>query len=134
MNKIFASLALCAVVAGVSGEAPLWAQTPEAGFLSKLASGTWELRERGNPNAVRRICLKTGKELIQIRHPGEVCRQTVVSDTADELTVQYICHGDGYGRTHIRKESSTLIQLDSQGISHSQPFSFTVEGRRVGGC
>ena len=58
----------------------------------------------------------------------------VVEDGARDVTVQYTCRGNGYGRTHIRKETGTLVQIDSQGISGGKPFQFTAEARQTGRC
>jgi hypothetical protein len=48
--------------------------------------------------------------------------------------VQYTCRGRGYGRTHIRRETSRLVQIDTQGIADGRPFAFAAEARRVGDC
>ena len=53
---------------------------------------------------------------------------------ANEVTGQYTCRGDGYGRTHIRRETATLAQIDGQGIAGGKPFQFAAEARRVGSC
>lgn len=80
------------------------------------------------------ICVRTGRELIQLRHSGLRCRNVVVSDDPNEVTVQYTCPGKGYGRTQIRKESGRLVQINSQGIANGLPFAFSAEARRTGGC
>ena len=58
----------------------------------------------------------------------------IIDDSASDVTVQYTCRGNGYGRTHIRKETASLVQIESQGISGGKPFQFTAEARRTGGC
>ena len=58
----------------------------------------------------------------------------MVEDAAGEVTVQYSCPGDGYGRTNIRRESGSLVQIESQGIADGRPFQFTAEARRTGAC
>jgi hypothetical protein len=58
----------------------------------------------------------------------------VIDDTPNEMTVQYTCPGNGYGRTHIRRESDHLVQIDSQGIEDGLPFAFTAEARWAGAC
>jgi hypothetical protein len=50
------------------------------------------------------------------------------------VTVQYTCRGRGFGRTHIRRETDRLVQIDTQGIADSRPFAFSVEARRTGDC
>lgn len=120
------------VMAGVASIAPAMAQS-SLGMLSKLDRGAWEIRNRsgGKPH---RICLRNGSELIQLRHRGPACDRYVVEDGASEITVQYTCRGNGYGRTNIRRETASLVQIDSQGIAGGKPFQFSAEARRVGAC
>ncbi|MEJ2409968.1 MAG: hypothetical protein P8Y48_11680 [Novosphingobium sp.] len=113
---------------------PALGQGQQLGMLDQLDTGAWELRERGESGAVHNVCLDNGRKLIQLRHPGAPCPSVVVDDKADEVTVQYTCKGQGYGRTHIRRESNGLVQVDSQGIANGLPFSFSAEGRKVGSC
>ncbi|MGF7154422.1 DUF3617 domain-containing protein [Novosphingobium gossypii] len=127
------TLVLAAAAAGLgTGAASAYGQKQTLGMLDELDHGGWELRERGGP--VRNICLDSGRRLIQLRHPGQPCSSVVVDDQSDQVTVQYSCRGQGYGRTHIRRETDGLIQIDSQGIVNGVPFSFSAEGRRAGDC
>ncbi|EZP72577.1 MULTISPECIES: DUF3617 domain-containing protein [Sphingomonadaceae] len=126
------SLAVFGLAACVAAALPAYAQQQSLGMLDALAHGGWELRERGGP--VRNICLDSGRRLIQLRHPGAPCSTVVVEDKADQVTVQYTCRGQGYGRTQIRRETDGLVQIDSQGIVNGLPFAFSAEGRRTGDC
>ncbi len=111
---------------------PAMAQASLA-MLDTIGKGQWEIRFRdGEPT--RKICLRTGRELIQIRHNDSGCNRFVVEDGASQVTVQYTCRGNGYGRTNIRKETSTLVQLEGQGIAGDKPFQFSAEARRIGSC
>lgn len=83
---------------------------------------------------MRSICLDSGRKLIQLRHPDLSCNSVIVEDAPNEVTVQYTCHGQGYGRTHVRRETNSLIQIDTQGIVDGRPFAFAAEGRRIGTC
>lgn len=83
---------------------------------------------------MRSICLDNGRKLIQLRHPDLACNSVVVEDKPNEVTVQYTCRGQGYGRTRVRRETNSLVQIDSQGIVNGRPFAFAAEGRRVGTC
>ncbi|WP_417321576.1 hypothetical protein [Erythrobacter aureus] len=102
-------------------------------MLDSLNRGGWEVRYRDGSSA-QNICVRTGRELIQLRHRGDGCNRFVVEDDARDVTVQYTCRGNGYGRTHIRKESNGLVQIDSQGIAGGKPFQFTAEARQTGSC
>ncbi|WP_159981234.1 MULTISPECIES: hypothetical protein [unclassified Novosphingobium] len=121
-----------AVVAAIA--VPAHGQKLPLGMLDELERGGWELRERGGDASVRNICLDNARRLIQLRHPGVPCRSVVVEDSAVQVTVQYTCHGQGYGRTRIRRETNRLIQIDSQGIVNGLPFSYSGEGRKTGEC
>ncbi|WP_284123735.1 DUF3617 domain-containing protein [Parerythrobacter aestuarii] len=120
-------------IAMIALTVPTAAQSPSLAMLDKLQPGQWEIRYRDDQPSTR-LCVKNGRDLIQLRHKQAGCNRFVVEDAASEVTVQYTCKGNGYGRTSIRRESSTLVQLESQGIEGGLPFSFTAEGRRVGAC
>lgn len=103
-------------------------------MLDRLEAGRWEIRAREAGAAPQRMCLSSGHRLIQLRHPDASCEQFVVQDTASDVVVQYTCRGRGYGRTHIRRETGRLAQIDSRGIANGLPFEFSAEARRVGTC
>ena len=124
-----ATLAIAAVAAP-----PILAQVPSLRMLDRIEPGLWEVRIRNAAHTVRRLCLETGRPLIQIKHPNTLCRSFAVQDDSRFVTVHYTCPGAGYGRTQIRLESAQLAQLDSQGIADGFPFDFTAEARRVGIC
>lgn len=113
--------------------APAMAQGPDLAMLDRLDPGQWELRFRPGDKKVK-ICVRDGRQLIQLRHPQQSCSRFVVEDEADRVTVQYTCRGHGYGRTHIWRENSRLAQIESQGIVDERPFQFSAEARRLGNC
>ena len=124
---------LFAIGASVAIVWPVAAQSPSLALLDELSKGQWEIRDR-DTKSTRRICVKTGREFIQLRHPGANCRRTVVEDGARQVAVQYTCRGRGYGRTSIRRETPSLVQIEGQGISGSNHYQFTAEARRIGTC
>lgn len=112
---------------------PAFAQAGGLSALGSLAKGEWSIKYRdGTPD--RKICVRTGQELIQLRHREAGCNQFVVEDGASKVTVQYTCPGNGYGRTSVRRETAALVQLESQGIHGGLPFQFVAEARRTGSC
>lgn len=113
--------------------APALAQSPPLAMLKDLDAGSWTVRFRDG-GETRQICLKTGHELIQLRHRASGCGRYVVEDGANMVTVQYSCARNGYGRTSVRRETNSLVQVESQGISNGKPFQFTAEARRTGSC
>jgi hypothetical protein len=112
---------------------PAAAQGPSLAMLTGLDDGQWEVRYRDG-SAVRKVCVRSGLELIQLQHADSGCSRFVVEDGAAEVTVQYTCRGNGYGRTSVRRESNSLVQIDSQGIAGGLPFQFSAEARKVGAC
>jgi hypothetical protein len=113
--------------------APLAAQVTELAMLDTLVPGLWEMRPRDG-GARRTICVRNGRDLIQLQHRQSGCTRFVVQDDPGEVTVQYTCRGDGYGRTTIRSEGSNLVQLRSQGSQGGLPFVIEGEVRRTGSC
>lgn len=139
MNRTLRRLSLAIPAAAVLAAGgfvavPALAQKPALAMLDQLMTGRWELRVRDEAGRSEQFCLQDARRFIQLRHPGRTCEQLVVADDPDEVTVQYTCKGQGYGRTSIRRESASLIQIDSQGISGGLPFAFSAEARRVGQC
>ncbi|MDE2406174.1 MAG: hypothetical protein KGM17_16000 [Sphingomonadales bacterium] len=127
--------AALACIGAAPAAAPAAAQAPGLAMLDRLESGRWELREHGQSSrAPETLCISSGRRLIQLRHQAVTCESYVVDDGPLDVTVQYTCRGRGYGRTHIRRESSRLVQVESQGIADGFPFDFAAEGRRVGDC
>lgn len=119
--------------AAVLAFTPAVAQAPELAMLDSLTRGGWEFRPRGD-GASQRICVRTGREFIQLRHRQAGCEQFVVQDDPGEVTVQYTCRGNGYGRTSIRREGNGLVQIRSQGTQGGSPFSLVGEARHTGAC
>jgi hypothetical protein len=112
---------------------PLAVEAAELGMLDSLTKGAWSLRIRDD-GSEQRVCVRDGRELIQLRHQQPGCSRFVVEDSPDEVVIQYTCRGNGYGRTSIRREGNGLVQLRSQGIIDGAPFSISGEGRHSGSC
>lgn len=120
-------------LAGIVLTAPGQAQSDALAMLGGLTKGEWTIRFRdGAPS--RKICVRSGDELIQLQHGDRNCSRFVVEDSASQVTVQYTCRGNGYGRTSIRRETASLVQVESQGIADGLPFQFMAEARRTGTC
>lgn len=134
MDSRWLRLPVLLVAAAVGFAAPASGQRQSLAMLDQLESGRWELRPRDARGSSEQICLQDGRRLIQLRHPASICQRLIVSDGPGEVIVQYTCRGRGYGRTHIRRETGRLVQIESQGIVDGLPFDFVAEGRRIGEC
>lgn len=131
---------ICRLIVGVlvtvSGAAiaPAADQRPALALLDQLERGRWEVHLRDGSQTVYPLCIDSGRTLLQLRHPIANCDRIVVADQPDLVTVQYICRGQGYGRTSIRRETNRLVQIETQGIAQGLPFDFLAEARRTGDC
>lgn len=134
MGKKVLRLGIASAVAVLAFAAPATGGGQSLAMLDQLDSGRWEVRTREAGTTPQRLCVDSGRRFIQLRHQAESCERFVVQDGVNDVTVQYTCKGRGYGRTHIRRESSRLVQIDSQGIAQGLPFEFSAEARRVGDC
>lgn len=133
-KAVLTGLGISALLTGsASLMAPALAQDAALAMLTALDRGEWEVRFRNGRDS-RKVCLKSGMELIQLRHRESNCNRYVVEDGDQQVTVQYTCRGNGYGRTNIRRETNNLVQIESQGIEGGTPFEFSAEARRVGAC
>ncbi|HWV13134.1 MAG TPA: DUF3617 family protein [Sphingobium sp.] len=129
--------AMGVAVAMLVAALPLTSQALSKTPLRGLEPGEWELRERPEAGAkgdVRRICLTDIRQLVQLRHGHSSCKRLTVDEAAKRLVVSYECGSAGTGRTDLRIETARLVQIQSQGIAGGAPFSFSMEGRRVGAC
>lgn len=109
------------------------AQSSGLDIFRGLTKGEWTVKYRDGSQELK-LCVKTGEELIQIMHQRADCSRFVVEDSPAKVTVQYTCPGDGYGRTDIRRENASLVQIESQGIASGLPFQLAAEARRTGAC
>ncbi|TCU59590.1 hypothetical protein EDF58_102274 [Novosphingobium sp. PhB57] len=128
------ALIVLTVGAALGAGSGVMGQKRSLDMLDQLESGSWELRERGQGGSVNDVCVRSGRQLIQLRHAGLACNSVVVEDSPAEVVVQYTCAGQGYGRTRIRRETDALVQIDTQGIVNGLPFAYAGEGRRLGAC
>lgn len=122
------------LIAGISAaSAATAAPAADLGMLSKLKPGRWSVSIR-DEGLARTICIGDPAQLIQLRHAGNNCQRFLVEDGPSRVSVQYTCKRHGYGLTSIRKETDTLVQIESRGIAGGLPFQFSAEARRIGAC
>ena len=122
------------LIAAVAGATPVVAQTPGLAMLNTLERGQWQLVDRDSASQGRSLCVNDLHMLLQLQHQGAQCSRYVIDDEPNAVTVHYTCPGAGHGRTTIRKETSRLVQIDTQGIAAGAPFSYAYEARRTGSC
>jgi hypothetical protein len=133
LRRLFAAATLGLSLAWV---APADAQrsAPRLTMLDRIVAGQWQVHTREAGGFDGRLCLADGRPLIQLRHPGQACRQFIVQDEANAVSVSYTCGSAGSGLTRIRFENERLLQIEAQGIAQGLPFAFNAEARRLGDC
>jgi hypothetical protein len=124
-------------IACMSGTTISIAQPDTPNLLDSLGRGMWQFRAVGGGatgTEVNRLCVGDISKLAQVQHQGLNCQHYVVRSAPNSITISYSCRGQGQGLTVIRKETSKLVHIDSQGIRNNSPFSFSVEARNTGPC
>lgn len=129
MNKIPALILAVFALA-----TPVVAQAPALAMLHSLEHGQWRLVARGDSAAPGSVCLGDPRQLLQTAHAGMRCSMFTVTDTANVVTVSYDCGASGHGTTTVRRETSRLVQVETQGIVRGAPFSRAFEARHAGAC
>jgi hypothetical protein len=119
-------------VAGAALAWPATARDPSLAMLGTLEKGLWALHV--HDGGTERLCVRTGREFIQLRHSQTNCGRFVIEDSPDQIDVQYTCPAAGYGRTSVRRESRGLVQVQSRGIANGNPFAVVAEARHEGAC
>lgn len=133
MNRLLFSLSAIASIVGAA--IPGGASAQGANALEDIQKGRWEIRIRGGANESKSVCLGDPyRHFVRIRHPDQACKTVATRIDENEVTVQYTCPGNGFGRTSVRKETPRLVQIDGQGVADGIPFVFDAEARRVGTC
>lgn len=137
-NKILLScLFFPSVILAVANISPYSAaaQSQNDGLLSTLKNGLWQFREpaRGN-NIVDAICVGDITKMVKIKNKDDICTLKMLRKQGNSVTYDYVCSGKGKGRTTIRKETSGLVQIASQGIANGELFDFKLEARHAGQC
>lgn len=100
--------------------------------LNGLERGQWQLR--ANDGSMRKLCLNNPAALIQLRHPGAQCSQTIIENGHETATVRYECTGHGNGQTTVSVETARLAHVTTSGIVDGAPFYDEFEARKLGPC
>ena len=112
---------------------PAPALAPGFILLERIEKGAWQLKPVGG-GAPRKICVRSGEELLALRHVRRSCSRYVVKNAAGELTIHMTCGAAGHVRTTLRYETPRLIQIYTQGLAGGSPFSDSYEARHSGSC
>lgn len=112
---------------------PAPAMAPGFVLLDRIQKGSWELKSVDG-DTPRRLCVRSGEEMLALRHNRRSCSRYVVKNVAGELTTHKTCGTAGHVRTTLRYETPRLVQIYTQGIDDGSPFSDSFEARHRGSC
>lgn len=105
---------------------------------SAFQPGLYSIRSIGPAGSTQppsNLCIQRANTLLQLVHRQvSGCKITSSKTSANKTTITYSCPNNEWGRTELRKESSILYQMDTQGIKDKAPFSYRLEVRRSGAC
>ena len=120
---------------GAAVAMPAWGLAAgEISALAALERGRWEVRDVETGQTRAAVCLGDPAQLVQPEHAGAACPFEVIEDGKSAATAQYSCGARGFGHTHVRVETPRLIRIDTQGLSNGRPFSYRLQGKKLGNC
>lgn len=113
--------------------APALAQAPGLAMLDTLPTGEWVFND-ADQQADRILCVTDWRRILQLQHQAARCTRFTIEDAPGRVRVNYSCGTAGNGQTTIRRETTHLVQIDTQGIEGGMPFSYSYEARYAGAC
>jgi hypothetical protein len=136
MNRLLPATSRLAsiLLLGVSIGVPVVLAAPHDAqqFMDSLHAGGWLLHERGGRD--RRLCVSRGGDLAFAAHRSAGCRILHSRAAPDRIEVNYVCPGGVQGMTRIRRETASLVHIETQGIAGGNPFANSWEARWIGAC
>lgn len=129
-----------ALIGFTLGASIIWVASLHAqggGTALNVEPGEWQWSERGG-STHQRLCVTDPIDLavvplsrIAMRKIG--CRVQILDNERTLLTVNYSCNSRN-GRNVLRAIDGAMGQLETQGVSHGEPFAVDYDVRRVGSC
>jgi hypothetical protein len=81
-------------------------------------------------------CMTGPEGLLHAGHESATpaCQHTIVEDEPNRAVITYVCKGQGFGRTELRRGDRNVFVIGAQGVSGREPFDMKGEYRRTGDC
>lgn len=103
--------------------------------LAEVKAGMWELSGLPGASTPARVCIADVEQLTRYEHRQQRCTSKTISDNGRSTVIEYSCgSAAGFGRTKIDMVTPRNLKINTQGISDSLPFNYTLSARRVGDC
>jgi hypothetical protein len=121
-----------AISAGLAALALGGAAQPSA--LAEIKGGMWEFTGLPGTKVPARACIADVAQLERYEHRTSTCTSKALSDNGRSMVVEYSCGPSGFGRTKIDVITPRNLKINTQGISDSLPFNYTLGAHRIGDC
>ena len=102
--------------------------------LAEIKTGMWELGGLPGASSPTRTCIADIQQLTRYEHRAKSCSAKTISDNGRSTIIEYSCGGSDFGRTKIDVITPRNLKINTQGISDSLPFNYTLNAHRVGEC
>lgn len=138
MSRVRTFVAFAAGAAGLvlvaAQQAPALVTAQQAPALSSLRAGLWELDGLPGAKAPSRECIGDVQAFTRLEHRAASCSSKLISDNGHASVIEYSCGPIGFGRSQIDVITPRSLRINTQGISDSLPFNYTLYAHRVGEC
>ena len=102
--------------------------------LAEVKGGMWELGGLPGTSSPTRACITDIQQLTRYEHRAKSCSSKAISDNGRSTVIEYSCGGSDFGRTKIDVITPRNLKINTQGISDSLPFNYTLNAHRIGEC
>lgn len=102
--------------------------------MAPALPGEWDVSRAADGKNAERLCLPDPSLLAQWEHRGGRCTRVVIADSGTKAVIQYTCADGGFGRSDLTLLTPRTLRVETQGISQSYPFAYTLHARRIGDC
>ena len=107
---------------------------PHPAALAPASPGLWEIDGVPGAKAPARECVGSLETLARFEHRSRACSQRVLTDAGTSAVIEYRCGASEFGRSKLTLITPRSLRIETQGISGSLPFNYTLQARRVGDC
>lgn len=96
--------------------------------------GQWAVSRSADGHDPVSVCLADPTALAQWEQRQGRCTSVVISEVGNKAVIHYTCADGGFGRSQLTQITPRTLRIETQGISSSYPFRYTLHARRTGDC
>jgi hypothetical protein len=102
--------------------------------LPGAKGGQWAVSRSADGHDAIKVCVADPASLAQWEQRQGRCTSVIISQAGTKAVIHYTCADGGFGRSQLTQLTPRTLRIETQGISHSYPFGYTLHARRVGAC